>query len=117
MMNASPVREEEIIETIGNGIVEEGRHTEEPFGNKVNPLHEHFEPHTVSQVDCGKVGNSEYQCNYISDTYIAPYSDIFKVVTLLDIPERFITPPAGKVDFYNTPYCFSDLCIYRTTRK
>lgn len=117
MMNASPVREEEIIETIGNGIVEEGRHTEEPFGNKVNPLHEHFEPQVVSQVDCGKVGNSKDQCNYISDAHIASYSDIFKVITLLDIPERFITFPAGKIDFYNTPYCFSELCIYRTDRK
>jgi len=53
-MNASPVRGEEIIETIGNGIVEEGRHTEEPLGNKVNPLHEHFEPQIVSRVNCGK---------------------------------------------------------------
>jgi hypothetical protein len=37
-MNASPVREEGIIETIGNGIVGEGRHTEEHFGNKVKDL-------------------------------------------------------------------------------
>jgi hypothetical protein len=57
-MNASPVREEEIIETI-HGIVGEGRHTEEHFGNKVNPLHEHFESKIVSQVDCGKVGNGK----------------------------------------------------------
>ena len=42
-MNAGFIREEEIVETIGNGIVEEGRHSEESLGYELYPFHEDFE--------------------------------------------------------------------------
>ncbi len=42
------------------------------------------------------------------------YTDVFKVTALLNVAEGFISPPAGEVDFDNTPDGLLNLHFYGT---
>ena len=48
-----------LYKTIGDGVVEESRHPEEPLGDEIYPLHEHLESQVVTEVYRGKVGSGE----------------------------------------------------------
>jgi len=43
------------------------------------------------------------------------HPDVFEVVALLDVPERFVALPAGKIDLHDAPYTFFGLEGYRAT--
>jgi hypothetical protein len=107
------VREQEIVEHISSGVVEEGGNTEESLGHEIYSLSEHFKLQVVSQVDCGEVGDGENHYHSVPYAHIAPYSHIFEVIALFDIPKRFVTLPAGKIDFHNMPYAFLGSLLYR----
>ena len=83
-MNAGVAGEEEIIQPIGNGIVEEGGNAEESFRYKVYALYKDLELEIVREVDCCKIGNRQDDCHQVPYARVMPYTDVFKVIVLLD---------------------------------
>ena len=108
------VGKEEVVEPIGNRVVEEGGDAKEPLGDEINPLDEHLEPEVVAEIDRGEVGDGKNERYGISYAHVASYPDVFEVVALLDVAERSITLPAGKVDFDDSPYVLFGLAEQRS---
>ena len=98
------IREEEIVEPVGNGIIEEGGDSKEPFRDEVNSFHEHFELQIIPEIYCRKVSDGEDKSDHIAYACVVTDPDILKIVALLDIAEGFIALPPRKVDLYDTPY-------------
>jgi hypothetical protein len=66
-------------------------------------LYQHFELQVVSEMYRRKIRDSEDEHDRIAYTRIVTNPDILKVVALFDVPERFITLPAGEVYLHDTP--------------
>ena len=92
-LDARFVREEKVVEAIGNGVVEEGRYSKESFWDEVDPFYEHFEFQILSEINRGKIWNGENENDYVADARVVADSDVFEVVTLLDIAEWFVALP------------------------
>jgi len=70
-IEASFVREKQVIESIGYGVVKERRDAEESLRDQEDSLHQDLELEVLAEIDSGKITHRKHQDNEVSDRRIA----------------------------------------------
>ena len=94
------VRVEQIEDSIRNGVIKKAWNPEESFGKDKYSFHQHLKLHALSQIHRCKVRDRQHENHNVPDAHIALDANILKVITLLDVPIRLVTFPAGQVIFH-----------------